>query len=507
MFINGSGDLLINASAYDGTTPITTSNASFSWQKLVSGTWQNISGETTNALTVEGSSVTGTATFRCTMVYNTKTYYDTITFIDKTDNFQASIESSGGNMFKNTVGQSTLTGRVFQNGSEVDTNGSLYTRSWYRINNNGQVIPWEQYDGNGNIVGEPIPRKTGKTIDITSRDVDIKTVFVCEILNNGEIIAVAQYTIIDISDPVLSGNEPSNPVEDMLWIDTSVTPNELKRWNDTEHAWVKVSDSGLTTRVTQAESNISQQGEQILLRATKTELNTLDNTLSASIGELEISARDITGRVGTLEGDMSTVSQTANKINWIVDSGTSSSDMQLTSDALSVIADNVDLRANDTVRISSADQISIDAVNNLELRANGSIISTVDNITSYVESNTSAINESISNVRTDLEQTNNALEARITQDELETYLRYEVDEVTGRGTVEIGQKKIDGDTEITSDYKTQTDNEGFRVVQNNSTMTEIRKNTVVAPIVEAKRMIRMGNHLIKLSNTGHLNFC
>ena len=44
----------------------------------------------------------------------------------------------------------------------------------------------------------------------------------------------AQYTIVDLSDPVISGTAPANPAVDMLWLDTSQVPAILKRWSGTE---------------------------------------------------------------------------------------------------------------------------------------------------------------------------------------------------------------------------------------------------------------------------------
>jgi hypothetical protein len=35
------------------------------------------------------------------------------------------------------------------------------------------------------------------------------------------VIASAQITICDLNDPVKQGDEPQNPVLDMLWLDTS----------------------------------------------------------------------------------------------------------------------------------------------------------------------------------------------------------------------------------------------------------------------------------------------
>lgn len=55
------------------------------------------------------------------------------------------------------------------------------------------------------------------------------------------IIANAQITIVDLSDPIISNTTPPSPSQDMLWLDTSKTPNVLKRWNGS--SWVVVNDT------------------------------------------------------------------------------------------------------------------------------------------------------------------------------------------------------------------------------------------------------------------------
>ena len=54
------------------------------------------------------------------MTYGGKTYQDIITLIDKTDNYQLDIDSTAGNVFKNSVGETVLIARLWQNGAEVD---------------------------------------------------------------------------------------------------------------------------------------------------------------------------------------------------------------------------------------------------------------------------------------------------------------------------------------------------------------------------------------------------
>lgn len=224
-FTNSAGTLTIKAQAYHGSTAIT-SGAAYAWAKYASGSWTILSGETGASLVVAGSSVNGLASYRCIMTYGGKTYQDVITLTDKTDNYQASVESSGGDVFKNTVGISTLTCRLFQNGEEVDATGQAYAYNWYRCDKNG-----DPFDG-----GEVF--YIGKQCTVDGGDVDEKTTFICEVRSADLLLASAQYTIVDLSDPVQQGTEPDHPVVDMLWLDTSTTPAMLRRYDGTD--WVDV---------------------------------------------------------------------------------------------------------------------------------------------------------------------------------------------------------------------------------------------------------------------------
>jgi hypothetical protein len=51
-------------------------------------------------------------------------------------------------------------------------------------------------------------------------------------------LARAQYTVSDQNDPIMQGTAPANPVVDTLWLNTSITPNDLRRWTGT--AWASV---------------------------------------------------------------------------------------------------------------------------------------------------------------------------------------------------------------------------------------------------------------------------
>lgn len=97
-------------------------------------------------------------------------------------------------------------------------------------------------------------------------------------------ITQAQYTIVDLSDPVIAGSAPSNPATNMLWLDTSQSPASLKRWNGS--SWEVV--------------NKGQVGGRNLLLNTEDE-RTQSRTSSNSSFDYEYSPmlKEVEGRVYT----------------------------------------------------------------------------------------------------------------------------------------------------------------------------------------------------------------
>lgn len=63
--------------------------------------------------------------------------------------------------------------------------------------------------------------------------------------------AVGQITITDLNDPIISGSPPENPKPGQLWLNTSVTPNELLSWEN--GTWKTVRSQPKPGSVGQAE--------------------------------------------------------------------------------------------------------------------------------------------------------------------------------------------------------------------------------------------------------------
>lgn len=97
--------------------------------------------------------------------YNTK-FFDVATFIDNSDPLQIIVTSTGGDVFKNGQGSTVLTAVCYQAGAEVDAaGGGTYT--WTKYNKDGAVDT--SWGTNGS--------KRGKTLSVSSADVDTKATF------------------------------------------------------------------------------------------------------------------------------------------------------------------------------------------------------------------------------------------------------------------------------------------------------------------------------------------
>ena len=233
-FKNGDStmSLKLEVFAYDGSTNIVTTAgaASYKWYKYditEQTNWKELTGQTTYQLTVRGDEVDGLATYKCIMRYKNKDYMDTIDVTDKTDPYQAGIDSTGGDIFKNARGTSFLICRLWQNADEVDTQKttiyssvnpptseeavaapvgsycyycpvSNYNSSPFAVKNtvilkkqaNGtwktdttvkhdKTYTWTRRDKNGDAIAGNFA--TGKVIFVDSSDVSDKNTFMCTV--------------------------------------------------------------------------------------------------------------------------------------------------------------------------------------------------------------------------------------------------------------------------------------------------------------------------------------
>lgn len=142
------------------------------WKKL-SDTSGMYNGTSTATLVVYAAAVDSYAVFRAmakdtdstSNTYNSK-FYDVATFIDNSDPIQVVITSTGGDVFKNGQGSTTLTAVCYQAGAEIDAAGKG-TYTWTKYNKDGAIDT--AWGTNGS--------KTGKTLAVGTADVDTKATF------------------------------------------------------------------------------------------------------------------------------------------------------------------------------------------------------------------------------------------------------------------------------------------------------------------------------------------
>ena len=118
-----------------------------------------------------------------------------------------------------------------------------------------------------------------------------------------------------------------------------------------------------------------------------------------------------------------------------------------------------------------------------------------------IQSNTDALENYSQNVQElslELNKTNGVIQGAVMKDDLSAYIRYGAS-TDGEGMLELGQSN--------SNYVARVSPEsGFQVIYDGTEMSSMKKNTVSASIVAPKRMIQMGNNVIKLSSDGGLIF-
>ena len=155
------------------------------WSAIVSGqsgyTINFASSTHTSVLTIPKGAVDSSAVFMCTVEdpASKKIFKETINFLDTTDPIYVEIFSPGGNVFKNNVGSTVLTAKVYQNGVEIDSSlsgSNKYTYTWYQYDKDGNPV-----DRKRNVLQSRAAVATGKQLQVTHEDVEVKATFLCEI--------------------------------------------------------------------------------------------------------------------------------------------------------------------------------------------------------------------------------------------------------------------------------------------------------------------------------------
>lgn len=148
-----------------------------------------------------------------------------------------------------------------------------------------------------------------------------------EITDDGDVKLNVKQLIITSDD-----NEERDVNEDLNNIQFEISPEQFQ---------VKVDKI-----VTDEEGNVTKHITSIATQTAEGFKKTIEDEVSGKFTMIEETVDGIVSQVGDLEGNLSTVEQTANKIGWIIKSGDSMSSMTLTDKAYELISKNVTIVAD-----------------------------------------------------------------------------------------------------------------------------------------------------------------
>ena len=162
-----------------------TTGVAFQWYKQESsGSWTKITnaggftGATTKTLTVSKDAVLNFLNLRVDVTdteagsaTQNSVYTAYCSLRDASDPISVVVTSTTGDKIVNGTGSTTLKAELWRAGVEIDTDGTLYTYTWYK----------HKKDGTADTAWGTSGTKTGKTLTVAAADVDVKSTFVVEI--------------------------------------------------------------------------------------------------------------------------------------------------------------------------------------------------------------------------------------------------------------------------------------------------------------------------------------
>lgn len=276
----------LKIAAFEGNEAITGATYTWSWwdDTLNSGKggYRNIITNTTNSsLTVDKTDSYAFASLKCVMTYNGKTYEDYVVLTSETVIYTTVVKFfDGSNIFHaddlyivaylelyqnnhriesaldaadtyctgvSTVSSGIITADIkgsFNNGDKmyfVQKNSGLYdvilgeyqSGQWKKVN----------YTTQYKYTNTLYPAKQSNIIAISKESIN-KSKNIDFIISNkhGVELSRTNTNIIDSNDPIIGTSAPENPVNNQLWLDTSVTPHVLKIYNSDENNWLECSE-------------------------------------------------------------------------------------------------------------------------------------------------------------------------------------------------------------------------------------------------------------------------
>ena len=263
-------NLSVKATLYSGNTDIS-EQTSFTFETSSNGsTWTPKTPESDGVtVIINKDEVFGMIRVRCTCTYQGEIYQQSVSLSDLSDPNQVILSSPGGVIFKNNIGQTTLTATVLRSGTVRPSSDFSYI--WKKIDKDGAETT--------------LPNQTN-SVTVYASDIDERCTYTVSVLENGSQIGFQEISLTDLSDVVTSATAPTNPIDGMLWMDTSQSPPVLKVWRNGK--WEETSNSAigdLQQQFTEFEYKYEQDAGQIQEWITQTDTTLIG--LDEAITEIE----------------------------------------------------------------------------------------------------------------------------------------------------------------------------------------------------------------------------
>ena len=264
-------------------------------------------------------------------------------------------------LFANDAFINVLTANIIQSpniGSDLDISGnSSITLAEQKI---GMVVSSESSESELVLTDKMLDIITDKA-QIAANNIDLSA--------NESITLIVKNEVSKISDTIFVGEEPKLPDVDMVWLDTSVSPNLFKRWDGDN--WVVINDTnelveGLSTVESKIETNsesiglISKDVSALSGRVQSAEQKITPEAITQVVRDSEAYKEDISSATMTSEKfetfvsgsqGISSISQKANEIDLLIESDSSSTEVKFTDAAIQAFTDEMKVNVTDQIEL------------------------------------------------------------------------------------------------------------------------------------------------------------
>jgi phage minor structural protein len=240
----------------------------------------------------------------------------------------AKLFSTNGSTFKNGIVDTDIVAVVYKGVDDITATLEESSFIWKKFKADGtQDLTW-------------IATDIGRQVSIDSTDVESKATFQVEIKIDEKVVALDQFTVIDLNDAIINGEKPENPQTGTLWIDGTFTPPVLYTYNGTTWEKQTLSVGDLDPALLTTVNGIVEEVDAIDTRVTTSE-STIEQLSSSITSKVESTTfDDLKEKVDTQE---STISQQAGQISSKVEKNNVVSEINQTSETIKIDANRIDV--------------------------------------------------------------------------------------------------------------------------------------------------------------------